>query len=526
MLHDLLATLPIWLTAIVGGLVLLLDAFVPTTDTSDRRYLGHLSAGGSVLSLVCLWLLWGHTNGFELPMFQNMMALGPIEMASVGVILIITTTVSLMATDHAEEQGFSHGELYALIHFAAFGMMVLATATHMATMFVGLEIMSISVYILAAVKRASPLGAEAGLKYFLLGALASGILLYGMAFIYGESGALDFAGIRAALAAKSGVSGYLGLGLAMVGVAFAFKIALVPFHMWTPDVYEGATPPITAFMATGVKTAGVLAMGRMFSEALPAGVIGEALDKDFVSAMALFAVLTMFVGNTVALHQKDLKRMLAYSSIAHGGYLAVGVLAAHRGDDGLGPLVFYLFTYALSNLAVFAVLTMAVKGRRESVELDDVAGLAKTNPFAALVLGVAMLSLAGVPPTAGFFGKLVLFRSALAAESVGSKLFLVLVIAAMLSSVISVYYYLRVVVAAYMEEPKGEPRPAPSRSMLAALVITFIGIIWVGVFPSKAIDASAGASATSAVIAPAAAAAPAVRAPGGPAIVAPPATVK
>ncbi len=499
MLHDLFVTFPIWFVAIIGCFLLLLDTF---GDQGSRRYLGPLSAGGALAAVGVIWLLWGRADlAFETPMFRGMMVMGNLELAACSLLLIIAAVVSLMASDHAEEQGFAHGELYALIHFAVFGMMVMATATHFATLFVGLEIMSIAVYILAAVKRSSPLSAEAGLKYFLLGAFSSGILLYGAAFIYGETAALEYNAIREALAAKAEHSGYLGLGLAMLGVAFAFKIALVPFHMWTPDVYEGAPPPVTALMATGVKAAAVVAMARFFGAALPGTVIGAELDRDFLNAMSLFAILTILVGNTVALHQTSLKRMLGYSSIAHAGYLVIGVLALHiaPSTSGLGALNFYLFTYALANLAVFAVLSWVVRGRDEDATFDSIAGLAKTRPFAAVVLALGMLSLAGVPPTAGFFGKLELFRAALDAEPEGSRRILYLVIAAMLGSVVSVYYYLRVIVYAYFKEPIVAPgtdappeAPAPGRPLLAAWVLTAVGIVYVGMFPGRAVRVSQG----------------------------------
>ncbi len=494
MLHDLLVTLPIWLTVVVGCFLLLLDT-VPGTEGASKRYLGAISAGGAAASLFAVWLLWGRATGsLDTPMFQLMMTMGTFELAACSVILVITLFVSLMAAEHAEEQGFGHGEFYALIHFGAFGMMVMVTATHLATLFVGLEIMSIAVYVLAAVKRSSPLSAEAGLKYFVLGAFASGILLFGSAYLYGETGQLSYSGIAAALASKTEPTGYLGLALALLGVAFGFKIALVPFHMWTPDVYAGSPPPVAAFMATGVKTAAVIGMARLFAQAMPAEVTGS-FQKDFLDGMSLFAILTILAGNAIALHQTSLKRMLGYSSIAHAGYLVIGVMAAHRGGGDLGPVLFYLFTYALANLAVFAVITSLVRSASvadEDVTVDHVAGLSRRNPIAALVLAVGLLSLAGVPPTAGFFGKLQLFGAALATDGEGQTRFLWLVCVAMLGSVISVYYYLRVIVAAYMREPEPGQLPAPGRGLALTMALTALATVWVGFFPGQTIAMSAG----------------------------------
>ncbi len=318
------------------------------------------------------------------------------------------------------------------------------------------------------------------MKYFILGAFATGFLLFGMAYVYGETAAFEYGAIAAALH-QGEPSAYLAIAVFMIVAAFGFKIALVPFHMWTPDVYEGAPPPIAALMAAGVKTAAVIAMARLFVAAMPATALGW-IGPDLFDALAILAVLTMTVGNLIALHQRNVKRMLGYSAIAHAGYLLIGVMAAHIGAN-LSPVLFYLFVYALANLAAFAVIGMLTRGADEDITLDThISGLAQSHPIAALVLAIGMLSLAGIPPTAGFFGKLVLFREAL---DVDSERFLWLVIVAMLNSVVSVYYYLRVVVHAYMHDATRPSRAIRGAAVAAAFAITALGTLQAGVFPNR-----------------------------------------
>ena len=491
MLNDLIATLPLGILAVMGCFVLLVDVF--SEKGGDRRYLGYLSAGGMALALLATYMLYGRTwGGFESPQFWNMMAMGQFELLSCGVLLLIGLVVCLLCVDHAEDHGFAYGELYALIIFAVFGMMVLVTATNLVTLFVGLEIMSISIYVLAAIKRTSAFSAEAGLKYFVLGAFSSGLLLYGMAFLYGDTGSLSYAGMAAVLSSGAPTD-YMDFALFLLVAAFGFKIAAVPFHMWTPDVYEGAPPPITGLMAAGVKTAAVIAMARLFAIALPESVL-QWVGNDLFDVLAALAIVTMTLGNLVAIQQRNLKRMLAFSSIAHAGYLLIGVMAVYVAADpaagtqgaAMGGVLFYLFVYALANLACFAVVTMIAQGEQEEVTLDHVSGMAMKSPMAALVLALGMLSLAGIPPTAGFFGKFALFSDALAVDP---DRFLWLVVIAMLNSVISVYYYLRVVVYAYMRDAVREVKKVRGFALAAAFVICGLGTLQVGLFPGRYIGA-------------------------------------
>jgi NADH-quinone oxidoreductase subunit N len=396
--------------------------------------------------------------------------------------------VSLISFEHAEQHGFSYGEYYCLLNFAVLGMMVMVCAVHMITLFLGLEIMSISIYVLVAAKRSSGYSAEAGLKYFVLGSFASALFLFGVAYLYGETGSLGYEQILAALL-DGQPSSFLALAVFMLIGAFAFKVALVPFHMWTPDVYEGAPTPVTALMATGVKTAAVISMARLFVYALPPAALSW-LGPNIFDLLGVLAVITMTTGNLIALHQKSIKRMLAYSAIAHAGYLLIGVMAAHAAavpgakDLGitLGSVLFYLFVYALANLAAFGVVAMVEGDNREDITLEHISGLSRRLPFVAFVLAVAMFSLAGIPPTAGFFGKLMLFRDALAVDS---DRFLWLVVIALLNSVVSVYYYLRVVVYAYMLDVHRTITAIRSAALMAALILTVLGTLHAGIFPNK-----------------------------------------
>ncbi|HIA02175.1 MAG TPA: NADH-quinone oxidoreductase subunit N [Myxococcales bacterium] len=495
MLGDLLITLPMGIVTIMGCFVLLADVF---SGSEDRRFLGHLTAAGMVTAIAVAYLLWGgETLSFATTTFGNVLAMGRFELVACSLLLMIGLGVAMISFDHAADHGFSYGEYYALLNFSVLGMMVMVCATHMITLFLGLEIMSISIYILVCVKRTSAFSAEAGLKYFVLGSFASALLIFGIAYIYGETASLGYSDILAALTASE-PSGYLALALFMLIGAFAFKVALVPFHMWTPDVYEGAPTPVTALMATGVKTAAVLSMARLFIVAFPPSALAW-IGPNIFDLLGILAVVTMTTGNLIALHQKSVKRMLAYSSVAHAGYLLIGVMAAHAaavpGSASLGvtlsSVLFYLFVYALANLAAFGVITMIEGDKREGITLDHVSGMSQRLPLAAFVLAIAMLSLAGIPPTAGFFGKLALFRDALIVDQ---DKFLWLVIIALLNSVVSVYYYLRVIVHAYMHEVVRNVTAIRSTALILALVLTMLGTLHAGVFPNKYFNTTSNAA--------------------------------
>jgi NADH-quinone oxidoreductase subunit N len=386
------------------------------------------------------------------------------------------------------EHNFEFGEFYSLVVFATLGMVILAAATDLVTIFLGVETMSIAVYVLTGSWRHQPKSAEGAMKYFMVGAFATSVLLYGMALIYGAAGSTALADI-ARQAPHIGAAPLFILGMLMVLIALGFKIAAVPFHMWAPDAYEGAPTPVTAFMAAAVKAAGFATLIRLVSTAFARNEIAFG-SAGWATLLSVVAVLTMTLGNLGALRQDNVKRMLAYSSIAHAGYLLIGVVAiAVVGADARGPLIYYLVAYTFTTIGAFGVVAWIGGKRDEKLMIDDWAGLASRHPGAALAMTIFMLSLGGIPPTAGFFGKFYVFRAALAKPTM-----IWLVVIAVMNSVVSVYYYLRVVTAMYFREPGKEVQPLRGASITAALAIAAIGTLALGLLPSWLVDVANAAS--------------------------------
>jgi NADH-quinone oxidoreductase subunit N len=364
---------------------------------------------------------------------------------------------TLISWDYARRTGIGRAEYYALLVGSTLGMILMAASNDLITIFLGLELMSLALYVLVGFRRSRLDSNEAAIKYFLLGAFASGFFLYGIALCYGATGTTNLARMSDFLAASPVQDNTLLItGGLLLLTGFAFKISAVPFHMWTPDAYEGAPTAVTGFMSAGAKAAGFAALLRVVLHPL------AGLHEAWGPLLAVVAVLTMTVGNVTALLQLNLKRMLAYSSIAHAGYLLVAVVSG--GTDGAAAALLYLAVYSVMNLGAFGVLTLLGREHEERVLLGDVAGLGFRRPWLGLAMAIFMLSLAGIPPTAGFMAKVYLFGVAVRTGHVP------LVIVAVLNSVVSVFYYLRVTVAMYMEEPQGEPT-AVSRSIPAAIAL-------------------------------------------------------
>jgi NADH-quinone oxidoreductase subunit N len=358
----------------------------------------------------------------------------------------------------------------------------------MVTIFLGIETMSIAVYVLTGAWRRSPRSSEAAMKYFVTGAVASAVLLYGIALIYGASGTTSLKVLGDGVARFANQPLFL-LGMLMVIAAVCFKIAAVPFHMWAPDAYEGAPTPVTAFMAAGVKAAGFAAIIRLFGGAFNKGDLAYG-SSGWASVFSVVAALTMTLGNLAALRQDNVKRMLAWSSIAHAGYLLLGVVAMSLvGNEAKGPLYYYLAAYTFTTIGSFGVVAWLGSRGEERLNFDDWAGLASRHPAAALAMTVFMLSLGGVPPTAGFFGKFYLFRAAL-----GKPGLMPLVLLAVANSVISVAYYLRVITAMYFREVGKEPKPIVSRGMNAAILIAAAATLFFGLYPSWLLNAANAAA--------------------------------
>ena len=361
-------------------------------------------------------------------------------------------------------------EYFVLLLFAGAGMMFMVSGNHLLTIFVGLETLSISVYVLTGILSKSAKSSEAALKYLILGAFSSGLFLYGAALLYGASGSLGLPVLAQYFKAGSySLMGVVGMGLLLVG--FAFKVAAVPFHMWTPDVYEGAPSPITGFMSVGVKAAAFAAFVRVFFESL------NALQVNWTMILWVLAVLTMILGNLAALIQENIKRMLAYSSIAHAGYIMIGMIAGT--EAGVSGILYYLLAYTFTNIGAFGIVTLIGRKGEANVNLNDYRGLSKAHPVLALAMSIFLFSLAGIPPTAGFVGKFTIFAAAVKAG------YIWLVIIGVLTSAASVFYYFRVVMKMYMEAPDTEPEKLKfSPSMSLALVISVVIVLYIGIFPT------------------------------------------
>jgi NADH-quinone oxidoreductase subunit N len=378
----------------------------------------------------------------------------------------------LISPKYLQTMRINFGEYYALALFATLGMMLMASAADIIVLYLGLELMALSTYVLAGFIRYDMKSNEAAMKYLLLGAFASAILLYGTSMIYGLTGTTNLKDI-AAYIMNNGLAKNPVLMLSMIffAVAFSFKIAAVPFHMWAPDAYEGAPTPVTAFMSVGPKAAGFAVLGRVFLVAF------GSVRADWSMILIPIAILTMAVGNIVALSQTNIKRMLAYSSIAHAGYMLLGIIAGT--PAGLSSVLIYMFIYAFMNIGAFAIVIMLRTEGFSGENISDYEGLAKTHPTAAALMLVFMFSLTGIPPMAGFMGKFYLFMSAINAG------YTWLVIVAVLFSAISAYFYLRIVMLMYMKEPKEAVQLNTSPGLGLALAVTVAAVILIGILPGK-----------------------------------------
>jgi NADH-quinone oxidoreductase subunit N len=438
----------------------------------DREGLGWIGIVTFLLAAIVSAALWNtRESGFGGAVIVDRYALFFNVLFSLAASLTL-----LMSMDYLDSIEVRAGEFYALVLFATAGMVLMASATDLIVLFLGLAVMSIAASELAGIWRLELRSSEGAVKYFLLGAFATGFLLFGIALLYGAFGTTKLGQITAQLPGAVGEQKVLALtGMALLLVGFAFKVAAVPFHAWAPDVYEGAPTSITALMAVGVKAAAFAAFARVFLHHF------AALSVDWTGVLWIMAAATMTFGNVAALLQRNIKRMLAYSSIAHAGYLLVGMVAA--GEAGGAAVLYYLLAYALMNLGAFAVV-IAVGRRGELNELlDDFAGIGFRYPFLGFSMTVFMLSLAGIPALAGFTGKFYLFSAAVKSGYVG------LAVIGVLNSVVSVYYYVGVLVRMFMTDGTKEVQGTAHRPYLfATLLVTVAGTVFLGIFPSWAFD--------------------------------------
>jgi NADH-quinone oxidoreductase subunit N len=453
------------------------EAFRSKGEKMPIGGLGIVGLAGAGISSALLWNR--NAASFGVIVADNFGLFVTLTLVIVGILTVMFSSQVL----HRDQ--IPKGEYYALILFSITGMIMMAMANDLLIVFIALETLSLSVYVLTGIRRDDPKATEAAFKYFLLGAFSSAFFLYGIAFTYGLTGSTRLDRVGAYLAAQSMSDNPLilvALGLLLVG--FAFKISAVPFHMWTPDAYEGAPAIVTGFMSTGVKAAAFAAFARVFLSSF------EPFSADWAPIVWILAALTMILGTVVGVAQSNLKRMLAYSSIAHGGYLLVGLVAANQ--VGKAAILFYLLAYAVTNLAAFGVIAMLSSRQRESDELRDYAGLWYTHPALAALMTVCLLSLGGLPPTVGFIGKWYIFSAAVSAGYYG------LAIIGVLTSVISVFFYLRVVVMMYMaDRDQAAPVPAPVTGLgMVALAASIVVILYLGVLPTPVLDLAAESIAT------------------------------
>ena len=460
--------IPIVIVGLSAAAAMLAEAFRQRGEHMPIAGLGLIGLVGAAVASGCLWNSDAHSMGVirsdNFALFIN------IILCAIGILTM------LFSNDVIEREQIPSGEYYALTLFAICGMMMMAAATDLLVIFIALEILSLAVYVLTGIRRSSAAGAEGAFKYFLLGGFSSAFFLYGVAFAYALSGSTRIEEIGMALSAQAtgtpSTVALLTVGLLAVG--FAFKVSAVPFHMWTPDAYEGAPTIVTAFMSTGVKAAAFAAFARVFLSSL------EPLQGQWIPVLSVIAAVTMIVGTVVGVVQTNIKRMLAYSSIAHAGYILLGIISANR--DGKASILFYLLAYAVTNIGALGVVALLGTAQNQHDELRDFAGLWRTRPALAGLMTVFLLSLGGIPPTAGFIAKWYIFAAAVQEGHYW------LAVIGVLTSVVSVFFYLRIVVMMYMTEGPETMRPRIPVAAMAGLGIAVIAVFYLGILPTRVLD--------------------------------------
>jgi NADH-quinone oxidoreductase subunit N len=463
--------IPVICVTLAGLACMLAEAF---RQRGERMPIGGLGIVGLIGAGAAIVLLWGRrASTLDVVVADDFGLFVQFVLVGIGVLTIVFSSSVI------ERDGLPAGEYYALLLFGLAGMMLMAVATDLLVIFLALEVFSLALYVLTGLRRHEFASTEGAFKYFVLGGFSSAFFLYGIAFTYGLAGSTHLDRVAAAIQAQALTGNPLLLvatGLLLVG--FAFKVAAVPFHMWTPDAYEGAPTIVTGFMSTAVKASAFAAFVRVFLSAL------EPLRGEWAPVLWVLAVCTMILGSVVGVAQTSLKRMLAYSSIAHGGYLLVALVAG--GDVGKASILFYLVVYAVTNLGAFALIALLSTRDKPMEHLDDYRGLWFSSPVMAGLLTVFLLSLGGFPPTAGFVAKWYVFSAAVQAGQFS------LAIVGVLTSVISVFFYLRIVVMMYMSErAEGEAPPAPTRTALLALSASVAVLLYLGVLPTRLLELAA-----------------------------------
>ena len=476
--QDIAPVIPLLVVALAGCAVLIAEAYRKAGERTPFSF-GWFGAIGFIGAIVQAIRLWDHNAvGMKVVVMDNYAIFFIVTVCAIGLLTI------LLSAGAADRDQLPSGEYHALMLFSASGMMLMGATNDLLVIFLALEIMSLGVYVMTGLRRASEQGAEAAFKYFVLGAFSSAFFLYGIAMTYAATGTTRLDEIALRIAQSSNEPGMLSiLALVMLFVGFAFKVSAVPFHMWTPDAYQGAPTLVTGFMSTGVKAAAFAAFLRVFLTAL------EPLHLEWAPVMSAVAALTMILGTVVGVAQTSVKRMLAYSSIAHAGYLLVGLVAAT--PAGKTAILFYLVAYAATNLGAFGILAALSSPGRPHDDVRDFAGLGRERPGLAALLTVFLLSLGGFPPTVGFIAKWYIFSAAVQQDLIA------LAVIGVLTSVISVFFYLRIVVMMYMTEEKtAERRPAVPAFAMAGMLIALLLVFYLGVLPGRLIAIAADSVAS------------------------------
>ena len=463
---DLIALAPVLVLSIFAMLILVLDLW----GGRNKSLLVFTSLVGLLMTAISAFAK------YPIPAysFNDSYVVDHLSLFFICIFTISSALAILLSVEYNEREGIRAGEYYALILFCTVGMILLASSTDMIMIFLGIEIVSICLYVLAGIRRNDHRSNEAALKYFLLGAFATGFLLYGMTLVYGSTGSTNLFKIAEFVKNPSAQSNpLLMMGLVLLVIGFGFKVASVPFHMWAPDVYQGAPTPVTAFMAVGPKAAAFAAFFRVFADAFP------EMSSSWEMLLSIIAILSMFVGNLGAIMQTNIKRMLAFSSISHAGYILMAVIA--KNSLGSSSLLFYMLSYAFMTFGIFGIVIILGRKGEENLEIKNYSGLAYKHPVIALSMTIFLLSLAGLPPFAGFVAKFYLFSAAI------QEGLLTLVIIAVLNSAISFYYYLKVVVFMYMKESEAEFKISLTPITLFVVFIGVVGTINLGIFPNSII---------------------------------------
>src|SRR5438105_8515505 len=468
------AIMPVLVLSAYGIAVMVAEPFVSRPKKSG---LGWLAFAGTLAAMLTLFRMADNRGQW----YSNLWIVDDYDVFLNFVFLLIAAITILTSIDFLRREDMNHPEFYALLLFATAGMLMMAASHELVMVFLGLEILSIGTYVMAGFRRTDLKSNESALKYFLLGSFSSAFFLYGVALIFGATGSTNLIAIAESLRSSEIQVSLVYLSAALMLIALCFKVAVAPFHIWTLDFYEGAPTPVTGFMSVGPKAAGFAVLFRVFLTAFP------SIHDRWASAIWMIAALTMILGNVIAVVQPNIKRLLAYSSIAHAGYVAVAF--ASTSERGISAALFYLLAYSLMNLGAFGVITIISRKEDKLVNVTDYAGLAAKRPGLAAVLSLFLLSLAGVPGTAGFAGKFFIFRAAIESRLIW------LTIIGVMTTVISFYYYLYVIVQMYMREPGEEFSDIRlCGSLKLALTISAIGTLYLGLLPTKVLDWTATAA--------------------------------